>query len=373
MEAKEALERDWSSLLPEVLNLIAGNLTEITDFVRFRAVCTAWSSSATIADLPLQFPWILEERHCYEDDLRFYSIPFGKIYNIHAAKSLGKMFMRPSDKYIQLFSMTGQRSLLNPLNDHEIPLPAYDCDDYPCIKGPWKNRMGVHMVCYGPPGYQKYPKLVSCQFDQDKWCELVLGLDYANCDLGDCNLFYLNGMLFNVDSDTGVTKVTDVATNTLAYVIPPVEGYLGKNTEYTQVNGDIRRVFEQYDSSAECIMDASGDILRVFRYYDSSAGWCHYSFVIHRLDVNESGSVFWVKVDNIGNHALFLGMDGGFVLQANDFAGIKRNCIYFSMKMFAGICEAPLYRVEKIDIETGAREQLPCPLKEPQGWFVPVL
>ncbi|KAJ1695022.1 hypothetical protein LUZ63_011720 [Rhynchospora breviuscula] len=277
MEAKEALERDWSSLLPEVLNLIAKNLIEITDFVRFHAVCTAWRSSTTISELPPQFPWILEERRSYNDDLRLYSIPFGKIHGIYAEKSFDKWSTRPSDKYIQLLHSTGQRSLLNPLNDHKIPLPAYDCDNYLYIKGPWKNRMGVHMVCYGPPGYQKYPKLVSCQFDQDKWCELILGLDYANCDLGDCNLFYLNGMLFNVDSDTGFTKVTDVATNTLAYVIPPVEGYLEKNTVY--------------DSSAECIMDASGDILRVFRYYDSAVDWSSYSFDIHRLDVNESGSV----------------------------------------------------------------------------------
>ncbi|KAJ4805460.1 F-box domain-containing protein [Rhynchospora pubera] len=312
MEAKEALERDWSSLLPEVLNLIAKTLIEIIDFVRFRAVCMAWRSSTTIADLPPQFPWIFEERHRYEDDLRFYSISFGKIYNIHTAKSLGKMSTRSSDKYIQLFHITGQRSLLNPLNDHEIPIHAYDCHNYPRVKGPWQN-CGVHMVCYGPPGYQKYPESVYCQFDQEKWCELILGLDYANCDLGDCNLFYLNGMLFNVDSDTGVTKVTDVATNTLAYVIPPVEGYLGKNAKY--------------DTSAECIMDASGDILRVFRYYDFAVDWSGYCFDIHRLDVNESGSVFWVKVDNIGNHALFLNMDGGFVLRAYDFVGVKRNCI----------------------------------------------
>ncbi|KAJ3708542.1 hypothetical protein LUZ61_012247 [Rhynchospora tenuis] len=59
MEAKEDQLRDWSSLLPEILNLIAKNLSEISDFVRFRAVCKAWRFSTPITDQPLQFPWIV--------------------------------------------------------------------------------------------------------------------------------------------------------------------------------------------------------------------------------------------------------------------------------------------------------------------------
>ncbi|KAJ4785718.1 F-box domain-containing protein [Rhynchospora pubera] len=353
MEAKESLERDWSSLLPELLNLIVRNLTEISDFVRFRAVCMAWRSSTTITDLLPQFPWILECHNFLKDDLRFYSIHFGKTYSIHAAKSLGKWLIGLSINYIKIFDITRQvLSLLNLLKDHEIPIPAYDCDKYPNWKGPWQNQMGVQMLCYGPAGCRN-PKLVFYHLDQNNWSELIIGSDYVNCDITNCNLFYLDGMLFIVLRDTGVTKVMDVSTNTPAYIIPPVEGYSTKGTEY--------------------IMAASGDILRVFQYCDPSADLRQYCFIIHRLHINESGSVCWVEVDNIGNHALFIDMNDGFVLRACDFAGIKRNCIYNLTKMRMGIWEAASCSVERIDIETGAREQFPYPLKKPRGWFVPVL
>ncbi|KAJ3684323.1 hypothetical protein LUZ61_013487 [Rhynchospora tenuis] len=353
MEAKEDLERDWSSLLPEVLNLISKKLGEVSDFVRFRAVCRAWCSSNTINDLPPQFPWILENRESpYESDPRFYSIPFGKIYTINASKSLGNMLLRPSDGYFKLYHGADEIAFLNPLNNHKISLPAYDFDyEYSYWIGPRKNQIGklvVYVVCFGHAEFQT-PKLVSCHLGQDKWCELNLDSDYLNCDLNSCYLFYHKHMLFNVERHTGVTKVTDIVTGNRAYVIPPIEGYLAKQVEF--------------------IVDASRDILRVFLHYN---GLYYYWFDVYRLDLIGSSSPCWVKINSIGNQALFIDAYGCFALGASDFTGIKENCIY-SFKRINRIWDGPFYVVEKIDIETGAREQLSCPLKEPALWFVPSL
>ncbi|KAJ3688794.1 hypothetical protein LUZ61_017958 [Rhynchospora tenuis] len=355
MEAKKALQRDWSSLPVEVLNLIAKKLSEISDFVCFRAVCTAWRFSTPSTDLLPQFPWILV-KHQNKPDLSFYSIPSNKIYSIHASKSLGKWLYGPLEGYMLVnlnyqslwefgdpFALTLQLSLLNPLNNHEILLPAYDFEGLPYRF----SCMGEYVFSYGYADYQT-PKLVFWHLGQDNWCELNLSSDYVNC-----KHICLKSMIFNVERETGVTKVIDIATGTLVYVIPPIEGYSAVGSEF--------------------IVDAFGDILRVFQHDDPYTGLVYDTwFDVHRLEIMENGSPCWVKVDNIGNQAVFVDSYNCFVLRAHDFAGIKRNCIYFLTRISHGE-EAPLYGVERIDIMTGAREHLPCPLKEPKSWFVPSL
>ncbi|KAJ1688921.1 hypothetical protein LUZ63_013076 [Rhynchospora breviuscula] len=357
MVANKALQRDWSSLPPELLNLFAKKLHEISDFLRFRAVCTAWYSSTNITDLPLQFPWILEKRRDpLEADLCFYSVPFGKIYTINAPKFFGKHIFMLSNGYICVFmhidwdslgKHTFHEALLNPLTNHEIPIPAYSFGLSASFIKPWQNQMGFHMVCTGHLADQKL-KLLSYHIGQSNWCELTLASAERNW-----NIFHLSGMLFMVERESGSTKVVDIATDTLAFVIPPIEGYSPKGRTY--------------------IVDACGDILRVFQHYDISEGLYHYWFDVQRLDISRSSSPRWIKVKCIGNQALFVDVFDCFVLCASDFAGIRANCIYSLMKIYQGMHKEYLYRVERIDIETGAREHVPCHLKEPDRWFVPSL
>ncbi|KAJ4807367.1 F-box family protein [Rhynchospora pubera] len=325
-----SLERDWSSLPPEVLNLFAKKLNEISDFLRFRAVCTAWCSSTKITDLPLQFPWILENRrYPHESDLCFYSVPFGKMYTINAPKFSGKENSRLSNGYMlvhihtdtdSLGKCTFHKALLNPLNNHEIRLPGYGFGLSATFIGPWQNERGVHMVCTEHIDDQQ-PKLLSYHLGQDNWCELSLAPDAMKC-----NMFYLNGMLFMVERESGGTKVMDITTNTLAYVIPPIECYLPMGKTF--------------------IIDACGHILRVFRHHHPSEDLYRYWFDVHR------------------HHHL---------VGSSDSAGIKGNCIYSLMRIFLGMQEGFLHSIERIDIETGAREHVPCPLEEPDSWFVPNL
>ncbi|KAJ4787167.1 F-box domain-containing protein [Rhynchospora pubera] len=351
MVAKEALERDWSSLLPDVL--VARNLNEICDFVHFRAVCKVWRSSTPVTELPPQFPWIIEEHinPYYESDseiIRFYSMHFDKIYTIHSSKLLGKSkaLHRQSDGYVlaKCFPNPCFLSLLNLLNNHEMPLPAYNFGGWTEWIQPWKNQMGVHAVCDGSGGCLR-PILISCYSGQDNWCTLKLGSDYEHC-----KLFFLNGMIFSIETHTGVTKVEDITTGTLAYVIPPIEGYLKYRAGY--------------------IVNASGHILRVIQQNDQFSN-PYEQFNVYRLKINKSGSGCWVKVKNVGDQALFIDIYECMVLRANDFAGIKRNCIYF-LTCINQAQGAPFSRVARIDIETDVREHFPCPLRA-ERWFVPSL
>ncbi|KAJ3684326.1 hypothetical protein LUZ61_013490 [Rhynchospora tenuis] len=350
---KQVVERDWSSLPPELLNLFAKNLTEISDFVCFRAVCTAWRSSTPVTDLPPQFPWIIEmEFYNPIGPLRFHSLPLGKVHNFHNPQFVCKWHVLQSDGYIQI----SKYCLLKPLNNQHVHLPPYNFTAPFHWIGPRRNRLGepvVHVISFDSLGCR--PRLFSYHFGQDKWSELKLHSDCINRE----PVFYINHMLFNVQKFMGVTKVTEAATGTLAYVIPPVEGYSPEATQH----------------SSEYIVDASGDILRVSQHHGPYDPYGHseynYRFDVYRLEVSKSGSECWVKVDNIGHQALFLDKYNSFVLRANDIAGIKRNCIYFLARIYDNNNVA-FSRVERIDIETGAREHLLCPF-EAKCWFVPSL
>ncbi|KAJ1692815.1 hypothetical protein LUZ63_009513 [Rhynchospora breviuscula] len=332
--AKKAVQRDWSSLPPELLNLIAKNISEISDFVRFRAVCTTWRFSISTMDFPPQFPWILEKRdYPYKKRMLFYSTTSSKMYTIHAPKYLDKRLFGSSQGYI-LSGLYSSRhtcliSLLNPLNNHKIPLPALNFGDDLHWIGSQIYQIGNYMVYFGYRS-RKGSKIAFCCLGQDKW--RVLKLDYDNIEW-----FLFNSMLLGV-METGVTKVIDMATGTVAYVIPPIDDY------DLEVN--------------QCLVDASGDILRVSRHHDYE-DW----FEVHQLDLIGSGSPCWVKVNSIGNQALFIDKYGGFALGASDISGVKANCIYY----------INYYLVKKIDIQTGDEEVLHCPFKELDHWFLPNL
>ena len=163
MEAGKDLDRDWSSLPPEVLNLIAKYLYEIIDFVQFRAVCKAWRFSTPITDLPPQFPWIFDDHDdSHEQGLRFFSISSSKFYTIHASKSLNKHFNESFDGYYYtLFydehTCFGPLSLINPLNNDCFTLPPFPLTNdgappflnQPIWVGHGLNHKGEYMVCCG--------------------------------------------------------------------------------------------------------------------------------------------------------------------------------------------------------------------------------
>ncbi|KAJ4753263.1 F-box protein (DUF295) [Rhynchospora pubera] len=342
MKVKE--KRDWTCLPPELLNLIAKCLYEFSDFVRFRIVCHAWRSSTPLTDLPPEFPWILNgHRNEYyhvnppsDPNLRFYSPSFNKTYTIKAPTSSdNETYPGPSSHgYICTYLQPNFDPifLLNPLTNHEIPVPACpSVDNYYWI-ATHQNQIGEYVIVWYGHSNSQNLVLFFCHPGQNNWHRLELGSDYK-----DCRHFYLKGMLFSVQRRTGVTKVTSIADSaTLAYVVPPVEGYSAEGT------------FEYI------VEDSLGDILRISRkhcYLPSSI-----TLDVYRLtDGNKnSSSPCWVKVSSIGNQAIFIDEDDAFVLRADEFSRIKKNSIYFLMQISLGLHLPRCYRAVRID---GRREE----------------
>ncbi|KAJ3686490.1 hypothetical protein LUZ61_015654 [Rhynchospora tenuis] len=332
MEAMNAgeEERDWACLPSEMLNLVAKCLNESSDFVRFRAICHAWRSSTPITDLPSQFPWILDNPYSSPDtNLRFYSPSINKTYTIPAPRSLDKKILSgpPSHGYMATLSHEWfyPISLLNPLTNHEIYLPACPCDcNYQWI-GPHQSQIGEYVIpCYGGP-YSERTIMFFCHPGPSNWQKLKLGSAYKNC-----HHFYLRGMLFSLQRSTGVTKVTSIANGatTLVYDVPPFEGYSAQ-------------CYDEY-----LVEDSLGNILRVSHL--------EIGFDVYRLDVvNKNGSSpCWVKVSDIGNQAIFIDADGAFVLRSSELSGIKKNSIYHLKKLWFEIHAPNSYRVKRIEIDT---------------------
>ncbi|KAJ4769857.1 F-box protein SKIP23 [Rhynchospora pubera] len=350
-------DRNWACLPPDVLNVIAKCLNEISDFIKFRVVCHAWRSSTPITDLPAQFPLILDSPNYSRDpNLRFYSLSFNKTYTIPSPRALDKKYSSgpSSNGYMATLSKRNFRpvSLLNPLTNHEIYLPACPsvCDHH--WIGSSQNQMGEYVIlCYGRLCFHR-TRLVFWHPGQRKWHRLKLGSAYKNC----CH-FYIRDMLFSIKRSTGVTKVTSITNGatTLLYDVPPP--------------------FEGYPYSAKCyyeylVEDSLGDILRVSYDLEDEL------HIVYRLDVGykNGSSPCWVQVSDIGNQAIFIDVHGAFMLRAGELSGIKKNSIYHLKKPR---WETPIpisyYRPKRIDIDTYKIELLPCPLKYPSNWILPNL
>jgi Protein of unknown function (DUF295) len=354
-------ERDWSTLLPELLNRIARSLLEICDFIRFRAVCKTWRTSTPVSDLPTQFPWILKH---HKSKLLFYSIPFDRVYTIPAPNSLHKKLFGPANGYLlarlynrinePLDSGTGcsnekrkvtindRLSLFNPLNNDEIYLPAKENGGSLNWIGPWQGNVGESVYYFGHN--LVICKLTFCVPGDDRWHKIDIGDYHTRCKL------IFKKMIFSAKESTGVIEVMDIGTGTLIYAIPapPTYGRFIGPAHLVEVSGEILRV-------CECDLKQC-------------------SFDVHWLEFgNKHDPPCWIKVNNIGNHALFIDMHGGFSLRANQSAGIRANSIYF----FKSVCTGKNweYRCEvyMMDIATGGKAQISCLLREPHSWYVPNL
>lgn len=349
---------DWSGLPPELLQIIARKLPDISDFVNFRAVCTTWRSSALVSNPPPQLPWFLQRRDSLQGDLSFYSLFSGKIHTVSSPNSSGNWFKGPAHDYILLYNATSYEiSLLNPITDRKVVLPFLD------IAGPCPVRIGpdpIHseecVVLSGNSSDFKTGILALYQPVERDWVVI------EECSLHNRDAYY-NGMYFVNEEETGTTKVIDVVTRKVVHMVPPPPPPEDDNDCHHSPRG------------MTYLVQSAGDILRVFLHDDELLQVKDSHFHIHRLDFGSEngGKPCWVKISSIGDHILFLDQDSGFSLSCKDFSGIRGNSIYFLKLQSQDIYEPPFYFLCRYDIEEARTEPLACPLANGGTWIVPSL
>ncbi|KAJ4749516.1 F-box family protein [Rhynchospora pubera] len=292
-------ERDWSELLPDVLNLISKKLPDLCDFVRFRAVCKSWCFAVPISDPPPQFPWILMHDPSPDNELCFYSLSCGKVHRIHAPEARGRMLIGPAQNYIFAIDREGSSpSLLNLLTKNEVPLP------------PIKNFHGRSSICMAPSckPTQEGEHVVIWQWNKwdsrictlglwqpgnEKWTEIE---KYSNWAMQ----FYNDGMYYVYNKRTSETEVIDVRAGTGAptILVPPPE------TEFNYF-----------------VMSEEG-LLGIHCY----PGWpCE----IYHLVQGNHANPHWMKLKTIGDQMIFLsGRHTGFSAKVSNMNQFKGNCVY---------------------------------------------
>ncbi|KAJ3687852.1 hypothetical protein LUZ61_017016 [Rhynchospora tenuis] len=132
MQKKGALVdfRDWAHLPPEIVESISEKVKSITDFARFRAVCSPWRSATPPKPLhlPPQLPWLMLQYHSDDGNgIRFfYDVWESKMRELHLPEIIG---MTCSGSYRGWLLLTttcgGHVFLLNPLTRDRIQLPPF--------------------------------------------------------------------------------------------------------------------------------------------------------------------------------------------------------------------------------------------------------
>ncbi|KAJ3688672.1 hypothetical protein LUZ61_017836 [Rhynchospora tenuis] len=137
MEVSPCEFRDWAHLLPtEIVQAISNKVKSITDYVRFRAVCSPWRSASLPkpAHLPPQLPWLMIpykpwESHSNKDDgIRlFYDLFESKMRKLHLPETIGLMCCASYRGWLLLVATTkgAEVFLLNPLTRARVDLPSF--------------------------------------------------------------------------------------------------------------------------------------------------------------------------------------------------------------------------------------------------------
>ncbi|KAJ3686899.1 hypothetical protein LUZ61_016063 [Rhynchospora tenuis] len=326
--SEEREERDWSEIPAELVHLIAKKLPDLVDFIRLRAVCTSWRSSAPLSDPPHQFPWLLEQfdRGSFSSlrrKQRFYSVSSGETLTIPIKSRKVKLqnFIRRGvySGYLPFSDESGKVfSFFNPLTkDHFSLFPMYYGLDTPWMvwtgSNPIRNRnivvvdQNLEWAFYDP--------------SSSKWVE-KLGFFYNCC--------YWQGLFFStrVDKDT---EVFDVQSRELLHKIPPPK---------------IESMLNWFDRD--------GIALQVTR-----------SYLVALVDSERAeDKSCWYRIGDISDQILFLGEMDGFSMTAKPSIGFKKGCIYF--------IDPYENKPYMHDVLAGTVERLPCPFQK-CTWFLPGL
>ncbi|XP_078160882.1 putative F-box protein At4g17565 [Carex rostrata] len=334
-------ERNWSELPQEILHLFSKKLPDISDFIRFRAVCKTWQLSAPVNDPPPQLPWLLELRREEGREnaiIRFYCLSSNKVHTITCPGSRCAWLRGPGWRYLLAYLRNSEMYLLNPLTGDQIHLPFFDGRGVPDYIGPDPIQGGDIVVVSGimpnlnPPSYL----MAFWRHKADNWVYVEGVSDFGNA--------FCMGKYFSNDRETSITNVIDIATKKLAYQIAPPE----------DTNPPLK--------GWTFMVESGGKILRLFQHYQTVQ--CH--FDIHCLYFGDGEpKPYWVKITDIGDQMLFLQGSSGLSFCASNFVGFKGNCIYFGNDWHY-LC--------RYDIGDGTTEVLPCPFDAIMGsWFVPSL
>ncbi|TVU27959.1 hypothetical protein EJB05_19464, partial [Eragrostis curvula] len=327
-EEEEEVDRGdvlWSQLLPELLRLIYRKLPDTGDFVRFRAVCTAWRDAALVSDPPPQLPWIVQHGHRTQGvlarpRLRFYSHSSARTYHV-GVEGRRSLLLAPGAFQGHAVATVDLATtiLYNPFTGERRALPPA-----PYLKWSKHEVRGVFTVV---PDDGAGCVVVNTCTRTRHFAYFRPGVDDAGWSVFDrrknlCANAYHGGRFYANDTATMETLAINAATRAVEAVVqrPLGEKFHSARGDYLVGSTHGRKLLRAV-KQPRCGTQAAADTDVYFNVY--------------QLDVPAAAAAggkqaAWTKVDTIGDAVLFIDDYGqGFSMEPNDAAGLRRDCVYF--------------------------------------------
>ncbi|XP_062028545.1 uncharacterized protein LOC133744457 [Rosa rugosa] len=283
----------------------------MSDRIRFASICKDWLSIA--AAKPPPPPPVPESWLLFRGTSKFLSLPQERVYrfnniippkeHIIVGASNGWVLTEHPECYRLLI-------LVNPILNAQIMLPILPKrhDDLGDMKKLLVATFGDNSVL--PAGvfiHTQWDSLIVCTCDNGPWRD-------ALHEVFNDVLFY-NGKIYTLEIQKSKTIVTAYSLNEQLQPLLS-RRYVGQDIE-TETRVEA------------CLVESRGDLLLVKRQFSQQGHTTGFQ-VFKLLLVEEDGSARCVKLQSLGDQALFWGRDGCISLPAaGRFSLFEENHIYF--------------------------------------------
>ncbi|KAJ3693685.1 hypothetical protein LUZ60_009165 [Juncus effusus] len=314
----------WSELPPDLLATIAGTLTEFTDHIRFRSVCSRWRSALRSLPLPPQLPFLLLPSN-YPS--RFYSFSEDRIYPVRTSDDSTISFLLGSVSG-WLLALKGQIhgvftvSVVNPFTGASADLPesnmlrctypggadALVWDRSASIAAVGSTyRRGVFYCCIGKP-------------HDWKQIESLRTINAVSVTFHKSKLYVMNSSILHQ------TFILDETTLEKLLVInsPLFRSY---TTPHLFVNSPLFRSYTTLH-----LFVSSEESLLLLKSDKASQNSGSPVYKVYHMDLKKEVKK-WRKVKDIGDRAIFLDKIRCFSVEVGDERSkVRRNCIYTAVE-----------------------------------------
>ncbi|KAJ3672409.1 hypothetical protein LUZ60_007130 [Juncus effusus] len=217
---------DWVELNPDLLRQISKKLGDISNFVRFRAVCKNWRLVVGPRDCPPQLPWLIEHRTKPDDSSyrKLFSLYSNTTHTLRIPQAKEVYILGSPSRYIlrhdylnhsaSLFNPLTRSQSIPPIDHFTIIFPNYigpDLNPKPSL-----NENGDIAVLFL---YKTEVKISSVAFWRfvDRQLTKIAEIEVPHPKAIAC----FKGRLFIFDRASAETRVFDVTTGDEVLVIPP--------------------------------------------------------------------------------------------------------------------------------------------------------
>lgn len=295
----------WANLPPDVLDIVIHHLL-LPDRIRLAAVCSSWHSVARACPLfysAPQPPWLLLVNELTLTTATFFNLSERRIYKITQPDPpiCNRTWCGSSGGWLVTMDALSGLLLLNPVTGSQIQLPSLATLPnmarlYRMAKVSWSSSAATGSRRYTVMlALLSAPYLAFTREGDEAWSSLEGTHRIADLAVQNDRFYTL---------DLGGTVVAwDLTGPSPLMTLVIMSAWLPSKISYGYLVG------------------SNAGLLQVWRARDEM------DFRVFELDLTREE---WVKVESLGDRALFLDLFCSLCVSSRDLANLRANCIYFT-------------------------------------------